>query len=402
MPAFDETIAHLALYIEMAEGALILIAVCDDTVLRRHAVDKLCQRLSPDITLREFCYDAEHLSLLEGTTEATASYDGRLAVSVTGLEALPRDKRTEAIQLLNSQRNHFGRTNIAVILWVNQAILADIGTLAADFYSWRSATFIIEPPLEWNVLESMRRSYLEALVSHNEFVNLQGLAPMRGGQIVQMRMEDVFIPLCAEHVAQPAEEETRTLRSLLLKQQEIDKKSGLLEPIADVERYMLATQREAKPRRVEIPELLQERRAVILGDPGAGKTTLLRYVAYTLARSNVADAQSDIIKHIPDLAKALPVYIRIGEYAQYLQGYPEALLDAFAPTSCQARQLPLTDALLNDAMARGSIIFLLDGLDEIIDTQQRREVAQGLEQFAWSHPQCRVLVTSRVVGYREA
>src|SRR4029453_2037769 len=126
---------------------------------------------------------------------------------------------------------------------------------------------------------------------------------MRGGQIVQMRMEDIFIPLCAEHVAQPAEEETRTLRSLMLKQQEIDKKSGLLEPIADVELYMLETQREAKPSRVEIPELLKERRAVILGPPGAGKTTLLRYVAYTLARSNPADTQSDIIKHIPDLAK---------------------------------------------------------------------------------------------------
>jgi hypothetical protein len=73
MPAFNETIEHLAIYIEQAEGALILIAVCDDTVLRRHAVDKLRQRLSPDITLREFCYDTEHLSYLEGTTEAIAS-----------------------------------------------------------------------------------------------------------------------------------------------------------------------------------------------------------------------------------------------------------------------------------------------------------------------------------------
>src|SRR5262245_49530402 len=263
MPNFYETIEHLALYVEMAEGALILIAVCDDTVLRRHAVNKVRQRLSPDITLPEFCYDAEHLSLLEGTTEATASYDGRPAVSVTGLEALPRDKRTEAIQLLNRQRNRFGRTDIAVILWVNQTTLADIARLAPDFYSWSSATFIIEPPLEWNVLESMRRSYLEALVSHNEYVNLQGLAPMRGGQIVQMRMDDVFIPLRAEHVVQPAEEEARTLRSIMLKQPEMDKESGLLEPIAAVERYMLETQREAKPRRVEIPELLQERRAVI-------------------------------------------------------------------------------------------------------------------------------------------
>src|SRR5262249_53641230 len=164
----------------------------------------------------------------------------------------------------------------------------------------------------------------------------------------------------------------------------------------------LETQREAKPRRVEIPDLLQERRAVILGDPGAGKTTLLRYLTYILASSNASDNRLDIIKHIPDLAQTLPVYIRISEYAQYLQGYPETLLDTFAPASCQARQLPLTDALLKDAMARGGVIFLLDGLDEIIDTQQRREVAQRLEQFAWYHSQCRVLVTSRVVSYREA
>src|SRR5262249_44185467 len=149
-------------------------------------------------------------------------------------------------------------------LWVNQAILADIATSAADFYSWSSATFFIEPPLEWNVLESMHRSYLEALVSHNQFVNLQGLAPMRGGQIVQMRMEDVFVPLRAEQVVQSAQEETRRLRSLMLKQQESDKGSGLPESMADVERYMLETQREAKPRRVELPELLQERYAVIL------------------------------------------------------------------------------------------------------------------------------------------
>ena len=48
------------------------------------------------------------------------------------------------------------------------------------------------------MLESRRRSYLQALVAHNEYVNLQGLAPTHGGQIVQMRMEEIFIPLCAE------------------------------------------------------------------------------------------------------------------------------------------------------------------------------------------------------------
>lgn len=122
----------------------------------------------------------------------------RPAVSVTGFETLPRDKRTEAIRLLNWERGRFGYTGIAVILWVNRATLAEMATWSADFYSWRSATFILEPPPGWNTLDSARRGYLQALVSQNEFVNLQGLAPTRGGQIVQMRMDDIFIPLRAE------------------------------------------------------------------------------------------------------------------------------------------------------------------------------------------------------------
>jgi HEAT repeat protein len=47
-------------------------------------------------------------------------------------------------------------------------------------------------------------------------------------------------------------------------------------------------------------------------------------------------------------------------------------------------------------------LFLLDGLDEVVDRGQRREVGQRIEKFALAHSQCRMLVTSRLVGYREA
>ena len=136
MHSFDETIELMLIDFQQVEGTLILIAVCDDTVLRDHAVETLRKRLPPEITLRDFRYDPEHLSLLEGAIETTASGNGRPAVSVTGFETLPRDKRTEAIKLLNMQRNRFGRTGIAVILWVNRATLAEISTQSADFYSW--------------------------------------------------------------------------------------------------------------------------------------------------------------------------------------------------------------------------------------------------------------------------
>ena len=431
MNSFDETVELMLIDLKQVEGTLILFAVCDDTILRDYAVETLRKRLLPEITLRDFRYDPEHISLLEGALEATATSNGRPAASVTGFEALPRDKRTEAIRLLNWERGRFGLTGIAVILWVNRAALAEIATWSADFYSWRSATFIIEPPPGWNTLASTRRGYLQALVAQNEFVNLQGLAPTRGGQIVQMRMEDIFVPLHAEQEvklsevifsfgsegpvaveitedaegALAARVKTETHRARLVGEAAlvVEGKTGSQSVSLSFleERERRRAQREGKARRVEIPELLQERRAVVLGDPGAGKTTLLRYLTYTLAQAQIADHQSDIINRIPDLADCLPVYVRIGEYAQHLQHSPAATLDTFAPLSCQARQLPLSDELLTDALDRNRVVFLLDGLDEVIAAGQRREVARRIEEFARAHPPCRVIVTSRIVGYRE-
>src|SRR5262249_43533224 len=119
---------------------------------------------------------------------------------------------------------------------------------------------------------------------------------------------------------------------------------------------------EARLHRVDMPELLHEHRAVVLGDPGAGKTTLLRYIAHTLAQAQLTAAPSDFIQPLPDLADYLPVYIRLGEYAQHLQHHSVTTLEAFAPAGCQVHQLPLTDELLKDAVMRGRVLFLLDGL----------------------------------------
>lgn len=462
MTSFDETVQQMATILSQADGTTVVFGVTDDRVLRDHAVDALRACLAPDLRVRDLRYDPEHLSLLESALDAGTN-DGRAVISLAGLEALPRDKRTEAIQLLNLQRNRFGRTGIPVVLWVDQATLADISTKAADFYSWRSAAFFLEPPESWDALASARRGYLEAVLADTEYVNLQGLAPMRGGQIVQMRMDDIFIPLCAEeetrgpaiddpfwktylrnvseHLliedasARPAYADTAALFSLRVPADESAHSTsaetgppdtpGLGGPVfqvlaegsgpvtlitrevrARLERLAATQSFEAQggttKRRVEIPELLQERRAVILGDPGAGKTTLLRYAAREVVRSQTDRGASEVVRQTPALAACFPVYIRIGEYAQHLRQDPDTTLDAFAPQSCRVHDLPLTDNLLDDAMAKGEVLWLLDGLDEVIDADQCREVAQRVEQFAASHPECGVLVTSRLVGYREA
>ncbi len=397
--SFDQTLKHMLIYLTQVQDTLILFGVTDDTVLRDHVIEVLRERLPEAITLRHFRYDREHISLLEGVVETAASSNGRVVVSVTGLEALPRDKQSEAIKLLNYQRNRFGRTGLAVIVWVNQALFAEIANKAADFYSWRSHTFFIEPPPDWDKLESLRRSYLQALFYQNEYVNLQGLAPVRGGQIVQMRMDHIFIPLRAEQEvsSSPVEPFLRPGDN----KEDVEPEEISSEQRRARERHVL-TRHEVQSRPVEITELLRERRAVVLGDPGAGKTTLLRYVAYQLANAQISGKDPEFAEQAPHLANCLPVYVRIGLYAQHLEQSPEATIAEYAPLGCQLFQLPLTTELLNPEMEQGRVLFLLDGLDEIIDTTWRREVAQRVEAFARSWPQCPVVVTSRIVGYREA
>jgi hypothetical protein len=300
MSAFDQTIAHMAVEIEQAEGTCLLFGVTDDTELRDHAVKALRKRLPRHVALRHFRYSVGQLSLLEGVLASAASSRGRPAVSVTGLEALSHHERGAAFEQLNSQRNRLGSTGIAIILWVNRATLAEISTKAPDFYAWRSATLFVEPPLDWNVLASTRRSYLQALAARHEIVDFQGLSPMRGGQVVQMRMEDIFIPLRAEQEMKPddglspagraaaaAAESGRDGRTG--KTKEAQPEPGL----TPLQRWTLDTRRQRQARPVEVSELLQEHRAVVLGDPGAGKTTLLRYVAYMLASVSTRSISSN-------------------------------------------------------------------------------------------------------------
>jgi HEAT repeat protein len=425
MKSFDQTIESMLLYLTQVEGTLILFGVTDDTVLRDHVVETLRRRLPEQFELLEFRYDPkqpQNISLLEGASAAASAANGhRLAVSVSGLETLPLDKQSEAIKLLNSQRNQLGRTGLAVILWLNRALFAKVAQKAADFYSWRSSTFFIEPPSDWSEadrLESQRRSYLEAIRHQNEYVNMAGLAPMRGGQVVQMRMEEIFIPLRVEQeVKIDLELKLIRFRGSILREDgsvipdDLNADTGDLpylpsSSLRGALRQVAEAIRETTTRRAELSDLLKESRAVVLGDPGAGKTTMLRYVAYQVASGilNPEEGRAGMpalpLALPAEIADCLPVYVRIGLYAQHLLSHPDATIAEFSPK--QNAQLPLTEELLRHEMERGKVLFLLDGLDEIVETAQRQDVARRVDEFARNHPQCPVIVTSRIVGYRES
>lgn len=130
--------------------------------------------------------------------------------------------------------------------------------------------------------------------------------------------------------------------------------------------------------------LVSERKAVVLGNPGAGKSTLLKWFMF------------DICTHREQYSTEIPVYIKCAIYAKKMM----------------AEQIDLSSYILNDlnlknqniyreAILNGYLVVLLDGLDEIGDISLRHDVVNNINLFVAQNPRCRVIVTSRKIGYNE-
>ncbi len=128
---------------------------------------------------------------------------------------------------------------------------------------------------------------------------------------------------------------------------------------------------------------------VILGDPGSGKSTLLQYLALNWARSPLNSVTS---LPIPLLIE-LRTYIRSGE-----SGDCKNFLEFFhqSPGSiCHLNQHQLQAQL-----KAGDAVVMFDGLDEIFDPGKREDVITAIHRFTNEYPRVRVIVTSRIIGYK--
>jgi predicted NACHT family NTPase len=127
-------------------------------------------------------------------------------------------------------------------------------------------------------------------------------------------------------------------------------------------------------------------RTVLLGDPGGGKTT----AANVLADYFAADA-----------GRRIPFLVTLRDYAakeppeRSVVGHVESTLDTLY-------QCPVPDGLVERLLLTGRAVVIFDGLDELLDTSRRRDVAERVEQFCSAYPLTPVLVTSRLVGYDQA
>ncbi|MGX9726926.1 MAG: NACHT domain-containing protein [Candidatus Electronema sp. VV] len=158
-------------------------------------------------------------------------------------------------------------------------------------------------------------------------------------------------------------------------------------------------------QRVSLGDRLREaRRLVVLGDPGAGKSTLLRWLAtaYLLRLKNLDDWRG-----LPDIASLpdndwLPILIRCRDLSpEYADRLEIMLLHTLRKSELPEKDCADLCALLLGKLQRGEALLLVDGLDEITESRARARFAGQLEQIHRAYAQAPMVVTSRIVGYRE-
>ncbi|MDD5392699.1 MAG: HEAT repeat domain-containing protein [Thiothrix sp.] len=156
--------------------------------------------------------------------------------------------------------------------------------------------------------------------------------------------------------------------------------------------------------KVSLGDRLQAaRRLVVLGDPGAGKSTLLRWLttAYLLRLKSDPD-WSDL----PDIATLpnqewLPVLIRCRDLPPNCGTLDEMLHHSLRKAQLNEAECCGLRDLLRGKLERGEALLLVDGLDEITDPTARIRFAKDLEQIHRRFSDAPVVITSRIVGYRE-
>lgn len=221
------------------------------------------------------------------------------------------------------------------------------------------------------------RSQVERIFNR---ISLTGL-PERDPGLSELPLDHVFISLTVE--VRPA---IPSVRHPIDRETAGENPSLELEPSGELRAVPgSASFKRSAPEllKLSLGEALRRyRRLVIMGDPGSGKTTLLRWLAVTFA----AQRQADPDRLGPTFSEPrLPVLLELRRFAERLRTLAEqpAAFDLADEMSSyvahDARFARVPQEAIRAAIAAGSCLILLDGLDEIEDRQARTRLVEAIE-----------------------
>ncbi len=225
--------------------------------------------------------------------------------------------------------------------------------------------------LWWRITPQFRGAYYKSLIYAYRTYRTQGLKTP--GQSI-LDFDHVFVPLRMQSKS------LEQISPALIQRQET---VGSLE----VWDFLLESRREAAYKRM-----------VIVGAPGSGKSTLLQHLTLTYAQTAHRRRSRQIPTLIPVLLPLHQIRDSIIAHAPDLT----AVIVQQVKTLPQGKSLNLSPQWFESQLSAGRCLVMLDGLDEVADEAQRRQVSQWVDRQIQAYPEAFWLLTSRPYGYRTA
>jgi hypothetical protein len=238
-------------------------------------------------------------------------------------------------------------------------------------------------------------AYFSALSKRYQRLDLDGLTPPQKEEYLQMQLRSIFVEQDVRENPPPLEL-PKEIWERLQREKEIhpeDLPAGIsLEEF----RYVREVYYE-KPSLPVLNVLITPRyqHVAILGDPGSGKSTLARYLLVSL----IDPTGDEKLRHALD--GYIPLLVELRSYAGLCMDnkcdtFLEYLEYLGKTEGWELSQEGLHEQLKND----GRAIVIFDGLDEIFDPENREKITRQIVGFASKYPKARIVVTSRIIGYR--
>ncbi len=159
-------------------------------------------------------------------------------------------------------------------------------------------------------------------------------------------------------------------------------------------------------------------RLIVTGHAGCGKSTLLRWIAVTCATPRLAaiidsaaaavaefrldgkylqsfatgkppEVSEEVIPSKSPWVDKLPLLLRLRDYEAGKLPDPLGALQKVAPSS-----IPVPIQFFEDYLAKGRVIFLIDGVDEVPE-RFRTTLASEVRRWIEAYPACHYVITSR-------
>lgn len=208
---------------------------------------------------------------------------------------------------------------------------------------------------KWNIYCKGLCEYDQYIINLYTYLDIKGFSPRINNTLVKLNIDKIYVPLKFKF------DFSNNAEDVLSK----DKRCSY-DIVSALENYD---------------------RIVVLGDPGSGKSTSLKYLAYTICLHR--DQSSWLQSYVP-------VLIRATDYAKYYVDTGRSLSEYIIDFNNKY------GLLFSQSLEHKELILLLDGLDEVNLTNQRHMVVDKINSFAAQYPEIKIIVSSRIVGYKEA